>query len=187
MKPMTTLIAACALSSLGQAGAQQAETGQEPGRQGVPVSPHQEQALRGVGSDLFERRDANHDGAVSKQEAQNQPSLAGSWSEYDRNGDQVLDQAEFSAFETSATSSTESESEAVGQGQGGSQVEGLPASPHQKDVVRNELLGRLDKDGDGALSRGEAQGEVRLMDQWDRLDRNGDGKLDSSELSQFTQ
>lgn len=185
MKPITTLIAACALSSLGQAGAQQAGPGQEEGRQGVPASPHQEQALRGVGSDLFERLDANHDGSISKQEAQNDASLSGSWSEYDRNGDQVLDQAEFAAFDKSSTSSTESQGQDVGQQ--GPQVEGLPASPHQEDVVRNELLEQLDKDSDGAISRVEAQGEGRLTAQWDQLDRNSDGKLDSKELSQFTQ
>ena len=46
-----------------------------------------------------------------------------------------------------------------------------------------EGFARLDADGDGKLSREEAQADPRLSSQWDSLDANADGNVDESEFS----
>ncbi|MBN1239354.1 MAG: hypothetical protein JXB36_12700 [Gammaproteobacteria bacterium] len=181
MKPLITVMSACALSFLGTVGAQQAEPPEEEAREGIPASPHQEQALREVRSDLFERLDQNRDGSISRAEAQAEASLSGNWSEYDENGDQVLDPQEFSAFDAGSTASAEGERTQVARGE--LTEEGLPATRHQQQVVREDLVEELDEDGDGGISREEAQGEARLIEEWDELDRNSDGQLESTELA----
>lgn len=48
----------------------------------------------------FEELDQNGDGKISRSEAQQSPVLSQEWRQADRNNDQQLDQAEFSAFES---------------------------------------------------------------------------------------
>lgn len=181
MKPVTILMTAGSLALLGTVHAQQAETPEEEA-EGIPATQHQEEALRDVSSDLFNRLDANRDGAISREEAQAESSLSGSWNEYDQNGDQKLDQSEFAAYNKSST-----ETEDVEIAQGVPTVEGVPVSPHQQQAIREQLVEDLDKDGDGGISQSEAQGESALISEWDQLDRNDDGKLDSSELEELEQ
>lgn len=183
MERMITLIVAGTLGSIGTLHAQQPQPAEEQEPQGIPATPHQEEAVREISSDLFERLDANHDGSISRSEAQAEPALTESWSEYDANADQALDQAELSAYET--TSSQTAESEDIEVAEGGSTVRGLPTSPHQEQAVRNELVQLLDEDGDSAISRSEAEGESDLIAEWDQLDRNADGKLDADELGEI--
>ncbi|HEX7080434.1 MAG TPA: hypothetical protein VF329_05425 [Gammaproteobacteria bacterium] len=193
MGPVNTVTSACALLLLGTAGAQQTQTTEEQSREateeqsreGIPATRHQEEAVREISSDLFERLDEDGDGAISRQEAQAEPSLTASWSRYDRNGDDVLDSAEFSEFDTSATSSAEGGDAETGQS--GPTEEGLPTTRHQQEVVRDPRVEQLDEDGDGAISRQEAQGDARLSAEWDQLDQNGDQKLDATELARLEQ
>lgn len=179
MKPMTSVTAAGLLLVLGTAGAQQAK----PVQQDMPATPHQEQATREIKSDLFKQLDDDRDGLVSRQEAQAESSLAAGWSQYDRNGDDSLDAQEFSRFESSTSVAAEDPE----LGQAGRTEADMPATPHQEQAVRGDLIEQLDKDGDGGISQQEAQDEHWLAANWDRLDRNDDGKLDSSELDRFKQ
>src|SRR5690606_24320453 len=149
-------------------------------QQGIPASPHQEQAIREIGSDLFRRLDANQDGSISKSEAETESALTEAFSDFDTNGDQALDQTELAAYETSSGRAAEGEDIEVAEG--GETLQGLPTSPHQREAVRNELVDVLDEDGDSAISRSEAEGEPDLLAEWDQLDRNDDDKLDSDEL-----
>lgn len=177
MKPVISLMSACTLSLVGTALAQQPAEGQ--GREGIPATTHQEEALREIDSDLFQRLDQDSDGSISRQEAQAESSLSDSWSEYDENGDQTLDPQEFSAYERSSTT----ESEGAQLGQQGITEEGLPATRHQQEAVRDDLVEQLDRDDDGGISRQEAEDDPRLTSEWDRLDQNADGELDSTELA----
>src|SRR5690606_26074175 len=171
--------------------------------EGIPVTQHQQEALRDIGTDALQRLDADGDGSVSRQEAESEPSLSQRWDEYDRNADQVLDSDELSALEQSQSGSFEEQDVEIARGE--VTEEGLPTTRHQQEVTGQQpagegqpgaqqplggqqqpaaggLVERLDTDGDGAISQSEAQGSTRLVEEWDQLDRNDDGKLDSSEL-----
>ena len=55
---------------------------------------------------------------------------------------------------------------------------GLPSSPHQETVsreIRSETFKNLDQDGDGQVSKEEAQKEAGLTENWSRYDGNSDG------------
>lgn len=43
----------------------------------------------------------------------------------------------------------------------------------------------LDQDGDGTISKQEAQADPKLAENFDSLDQNGDEVLDSAEFAQF--
>lgn len=45
----------------------------------------------------------------------------------------------------------------------------------------------LDEDGNGVVSREEAQGHANITVHWERIDRNGDGRMDRAEFSAFEQ
>lgn len=182
MKAISTLGAALILSFNGTVAAQQMATPDEQATQtGIPATQHQKQTAKEVqGGELFKRLDQDGDGQISQQEAQAESTLSDRWSNLDENADGRLDSQEFSAFE----SRTDVQGEAT-VGAGGQTQEGMPASPHQKEAVEDDLLGQLDKDGDGRISEQEAQVEAQLSDNWELLDENEDGTLDSRELSQL--
>lgn len=188
MERTITLIVAGTLGSIGILHAQETQPVDEQEQQhGIPASPHQEQAVREIGSDLFTRLDANGDGSISRSEAEAEAELTRNWSEYDENGDQQLDHTELSAYETSSSRAGGGEDIDVAEAEGGETIEGLPVSPHQREALSSELVDALDEDGDSAISRSEAEGEADLLGEWDQLDRNGDDKLDGDELGQRQQ
>ena len=159
-----------------QAPEQQGQAPEQQAQQGIPATQHQRETLRELDSELLGRLDADQDGSISREEAQTESALIEGWSEYDLNGDQVLDQHELAAYEA------ESESEDIEVAEGERTVEGLPATQHQREAVGQQLVEQLDTDGDGAISQSEAQGSSELTADWEELDRNDDGKLDVSEL-----
>lgn len=181
MKLVTAVIAASALPLAGTSGAQQPETPDDQVGQGVPSTVHQEEALREVDGGLFEQLDEDGDGAISTQEAQAVPSLFESWSEYDQDEDQQLNSEELAAFEAQAVSPAETEDLEVARGE--VTEEGLPTTEHQEQVTGDGRVEELDQDGDGAISREEAQGDASLLAEWDQLDEDGDERLDAAELS----
>lgn len=200
MRVVTCLMAGCAVSLLGVAAAQQPETSDQA-REGIPVTQHQEEALRDIDSKAIQKLDTDGDGSVSRQEAEGDPSLSARWDEYDRNSDDMLDATEIAALEQSQPDAAGSFEEDVEIARGEVTEEGLPTTEHQREVTQQDrsgqehepgggaqqpasggLVERLDTDGDGAISQSEAQGSTQLVEQWDQLDRNSDGKLDSSEL-----
>lgn len=182
MKRTAIVIGACALSSFAVLNAQETDESQETA--GVPT-PHQEDVLRNIGDDLLGRLDQDGDGSISRQEAQAEPSISDKWSEYDQNSDGMLDHQEVAAIDQSSVSSDASDEFAVAEGQ--VTEEGLPASPHQREVIGDQLLVEMDKDGDGKLSQQEAEADSKLTTEWARLDSNQDGSLDAEELSEFEQ
>ena len=64
-----------------------------------------------------------------------------------------------------------------GKGKGSSKGKGRDASP---DQMVQGLTKRLDKNGDGVITKDEAP--ERMQRNWDRADQNGNGKLDPAEL-----
>jgi Ca2+-binding EF-hand superfamily protein len=104
--------------------------------------------------------DANRDGVISREEAQSIPRLAGQFDTADANKDGKIDTAEMEAY---------------------------------RATVRTEARARVqarwkaaDKNGDGALSREEAQASMpRLAGNFDKFDANGDGRIEPGELHDF--
>ena len=104
--------------------------------------------------------DANQDGVVSREEAQSNPRLEGQFDAADANKDGQLDTAEMEAYR--ATVRAEARARA------------------------QERWTAADKDGDGALSREEAQASMpRMAENFDKLDANGDGRVERGEMHNF--
>lgn len=180
MKGTITAVAASLLTCQGAIAAQETQPSEETDRaEGIPASPHQKEATRET--NLFTQLDEDGNGALSRQEAQGVATLSENWSRYDRDADGTLDQSEFSEFAQSA----EGEPEVARAGERRSAPEELPATPHQQEAVEADLVAYLDRDGDGVISREEAQAEEQLADNWSRYDANGDGQLDAQELNQY--
>lgn len=53
---------------------------------------------------------------------------------------------------------------------------------HEGRDMSGRMLERIDKNGDGLISRDEVAGMPRMAERFDQLDGNGDGVLDKSEL-----
>lgn len=67
-------------------------------------------------------------------------------------------------------------------------TEGIPATAHQEEATREiDSFTQLDEDGNGQISRQEAQGVATLSDNWSRYDQDADGALDETEFSGFAQ
>jgi Ca2+-binding EF-hand superfamily protein len=104
--------------------------------------------------------DANRDGVISREEAQSIPRLAGQFDTADANKDGQIDAAEMEAYRTTVRTEARSRAQARWKA--------------------------ADKDGDGALSRAEAEASMpRLAENFDRFDANGDGRLERSEMHDF--
>lgn len=108
----------------------------------------------GGGPELLRRFDHDRDGKVTREQF---PGSDQKFAELDKNGDGVLTTDDFPAPPPPAP---------------GSPAQGAPAGPG--------LIGRLDKDGDGRLSRAEFQGSD---DDWRRLDANTDGWISTDEAA----
>ena len=101
--------------------------------------------------------DANQDGIVTRDEANAHPRLAGQFDAADANKDGQLDTAEMNAHR-----------------------EAMRAEMRAKGQAR---WAAADKDGDGALTREEAQASMPgVADHFDTLDVNHDGKISRDEM-----
>lgn len=153
------------------------------GPEEMPATPHQEKVVEGTTSDLFNKLDSNRDQLVSLAEAHPVSALSKNWSRYDGNGDGSLDPREFSAFEQSAANAANT----TGMSPATPTENEMPATRHQEQALQGDLAKRLDKDGDGLVSRQEAQAEASVASNWNRLDKNRDGRLDARELAHTNQ
>lgn len=176
MKTMTTAIAAGMLSLPVSVAAQQTETAEPEPAEGIPATVHQEQTVREIPSERFQRLDEDASGSISMEEAQADASLSGSFRELDQDGDGSLSRQEFAELESS---------EEVART--GRQDEGMPATPHQEQAAPGGVVAQLDENGDGMITRDEAQADTRLAENWNRYDENADGVLDTRELDRFEQ
>ena len=113
----------------------------------------------------FKELDSNHDGKISREEAQG--PLAAAFDRYDINKDGFLDKNELRR--------------AVRQFQRGGLFPALPPRPP-------ELLGpdfdSLDLNADGRLTREELKGTPFLV-VFDQIDTNKDGKIDPKEFKAY--
>lgn len=173
--------AAILLSFQGSMVEQQTGTVEETeGQEGIPSTQHQEEAVREIESDHFNHLDQDGDGLVTRQEAQGEAELTDNWSEFDQDGDGSLDTSEFAAFEQRDDRDPAAQ-DARALPRGDTEA-GMPATEHQEEAVGDDLVGELDRDGDGRISQEEAREDATLSDNWRKLDKNGDGMLDASEL-----
>lgn len=104
--------------------------------------------------------DANADGVVTREEAQSHPRLASQFDAADTNKDGQLDAAERQALRQS----------------------------HQAEAQARatQRWAAADADGDGAISREEAQKSMpRMSEHFDKIDANGDGKVERAEMHEF--
>lgn len=104
--------------------------------------------------------DANKDGVVSREEAKAHPRLSEGFDAWDKNKDGNLDQAEMTAHRE--------------------------AMRGEMRAKAHERLKAADKDGDGSISRKEADESMpQLAGRFDRMDADKDGKISSDEMHGF--
>lgn len=104
--------------------------------------------------------DANKDGVVSREEAKEHPRLAAGFDSWDKNKDGSLDQAEMTAHR-----------------------EAMRAEMRAKV---HERLNAADTDGDGSISRKEAEASMPgLAGKFDSMDADKDGKISRDEMHGF--
>jgi hypothetical protein len=104
--------------------------------------------------------DANGDGVVTREEAQSHPRLAANFDAADTSKDGQLDAAEIDAMRQAHRSESRARAD--------------------------ERWKLADADGDGAISRDEAQKSMpRMAENFDKLDANGDGRIERGEMHDF--
>jgi hypothetical protein len=101
---------------------------------------------------------------ISRAEAQAAPALAAHFDEIDANKDGQITPKEFRAYHRTLKDAKASAPAPPAGGTGGA-------------------FAKLDKNGDGQLSRDEVAGHPRLAAQFDTLDTNHDGQLSPAELA----
>ena len=122
--------------------------------------------------DLFSQLDANKDGFISQGEVEEgkKPLFERLVRVADENGDKKLSKEEFAK---GTQKSTEAKPPLAGEPGGRGRPGG--GAPNIK-----EFLSRLDKNGDGKISKEEAP--ERMKENFDRLDANKDGNIDAEEF-----
>ena len=103
----------------------------------------------------FKAADTNGDGTISRDEAKALPRLARHFDEIDANRDNQLTADELRAFHQKM---------------------------HEGHKGKGGFLKKLDTDGDGRISRPEAQAAPRLAAHFDEIDADRDGFLTHDEL-----
>jgi Ca2+-binding EF-hand superfamily protein len=123
--------------------------------------------------DLFKQLDANKDGFVTEDEVEGskKPLFERLVRVADENGDKKLSKDEFAK---GTQKSTETKPPLAGE-------PGRPGRGGGGAFNAKEYLSRLDKNGDGKLSKDEAP--ERMKENFDRLDANKDGNIDAEEFA----
>lgn len=108
------------------------------------------------GEHMFKKLDANGDGQLSRDEVKAAPMLSGKFDEIDTDKNGQLSKAEVRAY--------------------------FASHKDERAEHKDEMMARMDADGDGFVSREEAAKFPRLAAAFDKLDTNHDGKLSPDEL-----
>ncbi|MGB7480195.1 MAG: EF-hand domain-containing protein [Burkholderiaceae bacterium] len=127
-----------------------------------PMSPADRQARMERHFDAyFSKLDKDGDGAISREEAAGDKRLAKDFDGIDANHDGKLQKSELQAHR-----------------------EALRKARQQRHAEYAAKLKAADTDGDGAISKAEAQaaGLNGLVQHFDQLDANHDGKIDQNEM-----
>lgn len=125
--------------------------------------------------DLFTQLDTNKDGFVTEDEVEGTKKALFQRlvRVADENGDKKLSKDEFAK---GTQKSTEAKPPLAGE-------PGRPGRGGTGAFNPKEILSRLDKNGDGKISKDEAP--ERMKENFDRLDANKDGNLDADELARL--
>ena len=117
-------------------------------------------APEGKGGPMMERlraADTNADGLISRDEAKALPRLLKDFDAIDTNHDGQLSADELRAFHKQQRA-------------------------EHKAEHRGDFLKKLDTDGDGRISKAEAQAAPRLAEHFDEIDANKDGFITTDEM-----
>jgi Ca2+-binding EF-hand superfamily protein len=137
---------------------------------------------------VMSKLDADGNGTISANEAEGSP-LQRHFAKADLDADGQVDKDEFGAFATQMADKHH------GEGHGKAPCDGPCDGPcdhggahraHGKmdaGTHADKVLGKLDANGDGAISREEA-GKSRLAEHFGKVDANGDGTVTRDELAQ---
>ena len=130
-------------------------------------------ALLAEEGDLFTQLDTNKDGFVSEDEVEGSKKALFERlvRVADENGDKKLSKDEFAK---GTQKSTEAKPPLAGE-------PGRPGRGGGGAFNVKEILSRLDKNGDGKISKEEAPGPMK--ENFDRLDANKDGNIDAEEFA----
>jgi Ca2+-binding EF-hand superfamily protein len=128
---------------------------------------------------LLKLWDKNKNGFVEKDEAP--PRIQAVFDQFDRNGDGKLDQSELTALLDTLKKRMAAQDTEKANANGKKK-----SASADLDRQIDALLRRLDANGDGKISRKEAEGRP-LAKAFDVLDRNKDGYLDRKELMGWVQ
>ena len=120
-------------------------------------------------AEQFKQADADGNGMLSRADAEKSaPRLAGNFDAIDANRDGQLSPEEIRAHRRAAKSERRARAGAGGAG---------------ATAKFDQYFARADRDGDGALSRAEAEnGMPRVAKKFDRIDTDRDGKVTRDEM-----
>lgn len=157
----SSLLAVLALAGLGLVGCATASAAPKP-----PVAQPAAEAgaPKGGPGAMFKNADKNHDGKVTLEEAR---ALSGEkFAAADTNKDGQIEPEEMRAL-----GARMGKGDRAGRGHG---------RGHARGQGQGQGLKRLDKDGNGMISKEEAP--PRLKDRFDEVDANKDGQIDKEEM-----
>ena len=164
-----------------------------------------------TGSDLgLSKLDANDDGVISQQEAEQNPGIAEAFDRIDTNRDQNINPEELRAAYTRVAEVNFEQLDFNGDGVVSQrEAEAVPPSLHETfdrvdadgdsnvsqaeyEAARLNLLGQsefaaFDTDGDGVIDEQEAEDDMALSEDFDSIDIDSDGMLSDQEFERARQ